>query len=43
MITVLNPNVQVKKGLPILNMSAVMGHYGIPDPYGNLNKYQKIY
>lgn len=37
MITVLNPNVRVKKGLPIFNMGAEMRYYGIPDPYGKLN------
>lgn len=40
-ITVLNPNVRAKKGLPILNMDAEMRYYGIPDPYGKSNKYYK--
>lgn len=32
-VTVLNPNVRAKKGLPILNMDIEMRYYEIPDPY----------
>jgi len=41
MITVLNPKVREKKGLPILNMDIEMRYYEIPDPYGRSNKYYR--
>lgn len=40
-LTVVNPNVRIKKGLPILDISAEMDHYGVQDPYGMSNQYYK--
>lgn len=40
-ITVINPNVRIQKGLPMLNMETEMGHYGVPDPYCQANEYYK--
>ncbi|KAL4861340.1 hypothetical protein BDV12DRAFT_191138 [Aspergillus spectabilis] len=40
-ITVINPNVRIQKGLPMLNMEIEMGHYGVPDPYRKANEYYK--
>lgn len=38
-ITVINPNVRWRLGLPILEVAAEMDHYGIQDPYGKSNQY----
>ncbi|KAF2843990.1 hypothetical protein T440DRAFT_528919 [Plenodomus tracheiphilus IPT5] len=38
-VTVIDPNVRLRIGLPILDVSAEMEHYEIPDPYGNSNQY----
>ncbi|KAL3468095.1 hypothetical protein BJX64DRAFT_246868 [Aspergillus heterothallicus] len=40
-ITVVNPNVRIAKGLPVLNMVDEMRHYGVPDPYGRAKEYYK--
>lgn len=40
-ITIVNPNVRFENGLPILDMSAEMSHYGILDPYERSNQYYK--
>ncbi|RDH26519.1 hypothetical protein BDQ94DRAFT_164417 [Aspergillus welwitschiae] len=40
-IAVLNPNVRIDKGLPVLNMVDEMRYYGVPDPYGRANNYYK--
>lgn len=40
-ITVVNSNVRIAKGLPVLNMADEMRHYGVPDPYGRANEYYK--
>ena len=36
-----NPNARMKNGFSIRNMDAEMRYYGIPDPYGKLNKYYR--
>lgn len=33
-VTAINPNVRIKKGLPVLNVQAEMRHYDIPAPKG---------
>lgn len=40
-LTVVNPNVRIKKGLPILDISAEMDYYEVQDPYGMSNQYYK--
>ena len=40
-LTVVDPNVRVKKGLPILDVAAEMRHYGIEDPYQKGGQYYK--
>ncbi|KAH1438995.1 hypothetical protein KXV69_003285 [Aspergillus fumigatus] len=40
-ITVVNPNVRIENGFPILNMGIEMRHYGIPDPYNRSNEYYR--
>lgn len=40
-ITVLNPRIRVKNGLPILNMDTEMRYYQIRDPYRKSNAYYK--
>lgn len=41
MMTVLNPNVRLAKGLPVIAMEPEMRHYGVADPYGRSNEYYK--
>lgn len=38
-LTVLDPNIRLKLGLPILDVAAEMDHYEILDPYGKSNRY----
>ncbi|KAH7020672.1 hypothetical protein B0J12DRAFT_722342 [Macrophomina phaseolina] len=38
-LTVVNPNVRLVKGLPILDIAAEMAHYGVQDPYRKSNQY----
>ncbi|KAL2861063.1 uncharacterized protein BJX67DRAFT_367381 [Aspergillus lucknowensis] len=40
-ITVINSNVRMQKGLPMLNMEFEMGHYRVPNPYHQANDYYK--
>lgn len=40
-VTVVNPNVRIRKDLPILDISAEMDYYEVQDPYGMSNKYYK--
>ncbi|KAI3054685.1 hypothetical protein CBS147353_11408 [Aspergillus niger] len=40
-ITVINPNVRIQKGLPMLSIEIEMAHYGVPDPYRRANEYYK--
>ncbi|KAF2962877.1 hypothetical protein GQX73_g10696 [Xylaria multiplex] len=39
MITVIDPNARIRKGLPIIHSETEMGYYGIPDPYNRNNEY----
>ncbi|KAI1162132.1 hypothetical protein F5B18DRAFT_625360 [Nemania serpens] len=39
MITVIDPNIRVQNGLPILDAKAEMDHYEIKDPYGEYGQY----
>ncbi|KAI1115832.1 hypothetical protein F5Y14DRAFT_105174 [Nemania sp. NC0429] len=39
MLTVIDPNIRLRKGLPILNAKDEMDYYGIRDPYGMGYKY----
>jgi hypothetical protein len=38
-LIVIDPNVRVAKGLPVLDVFAEMAHYGIEDPYKRSNQY----
>jgi hypothetical protein len=38
-LTVIGPNVRLRKGLPILNLYQEMEHYGISNPYGSWSRY----
>ena len=38
-LTVVDPNIRVRNGLPVLHVADEMEHYGIADPYGNGNEY----
>lgn len=38
-LIVIDPDIWLRNGRPILNVAAEMEHYGIPDPYGKSNKY----
>lgn len=40
-ITVINPNVRIARGVPVINMEAEMKYYGVQDPYGNGYIYYK--
>ncbi|KAI0530064.1 hypothetical protein GGR58DRAFT_494748 [Xylaria digitata] len=39
MITVIDPNTRIRKGLPIIHTEREMEYYGIPDPYKRNNEY----
>lgn len=36
-----NLNIRIDKGFPVLNMADEMRYYGVSDPYGRANKYYK--
>jgi hypothetical protein len=38
-LIVIDPNVRIAKGLPVLDVIAEMAHYGIEDPYRRSNQY----
>lgn len=38
-LTVIDPNTRVRKGLPVLDVAAEMDYYDIPDPYGRSKEY----
>lgn len=38
-LTVINPNVRIAKGLPVLEMKAEMKHYKVQDPYDRSYRY----
>ncbi|RAK81891.1 uncharacterized protein BO72DRAFT_180675 [Aspergillus fijiensis CBS 313.89] len=40
-ITVVNANVRVDKGLPVLNMADEMRYYGVSDPYNRRDEYYR--
>ena len=40
-LTVIDPEVRIRSGLPILDISSEMQYYGIEDPYGKSNLYYK--
>ncbi|KAI1387843.1 uncharacterized protein F4822DRAFT_444383 [Hypoxylon trugodes] len=41
MLTAINPNIRIRKGLPILDVTAEMNRYEIEDPYGREGEYYK--
>jgi hypothetical protein len=40
-LTVVDPNVRLAAGFPVLDVAAEMDHYDISDPYGRSNQYYK--
>jgi hypothetical protein len=38
-LTVINPNIRLRNGLPILDLAAEMEYYGISNPYGERDRY----
>ncbi|KAB5569981.1 hypothetical protein GE09DRAFT_692267 [Coniochaeta sp. 2T2.1] len=38
-LTVIDPNIRIRNGLPVLDLAAEMDYYNIPDPYGKSKEY----